>query len=64
MNNAELDVRIAKCGREVQKLCDDLSIADPTIEQAVALGALSACAAILSMLAGLTSQEVRRERSG
>lgn len=57
MTNEELDARIAACAEMVQGVCDDLAVMEPTIEQAVAMGSLSACAAVLAMLSGILTQE-------
>ena len=50
MNNVELDHRIQACAAMVRSVIVDLQDAQPTVEQAVAMGALLACLSTLDVL--------------
>lgn len=50
MTNRELDQRIGEILQDVRHLCTDLQQGEPTVERAIALGALSACSTILDSL--------------
>lgn len=50
MTNEELDERLRACALPVAQLVRDLQAEPPSVERAVALGALLVCASTLDML--------------